>query len=67
MERPKKPIRIDSLIHNSLRNVVVNDENTEWYVAKPSTCDCYLIDRLYHAYLVLVGKAIATQYKEDID
>ena len=67
MERPKKPIQIDSLIHNSLRNVVVNDENTEWYVAKPSNRDCSLIDRIYHAYLVLVGKAIATQYKEDID
>ena len=66
----KKPILIDRLVTNQINKNLQHEAtefNGKWYIAKPvSFVDLEtLIERFYHAYLILVGKAVAIQYKED--
>lgn len=64
----KEPVLIDEIISKSNlfggEKVLINDK---WYIAKPLPYYGWknTILRVYHAWLVLVGKASAWQYAED--
>ena len=61
----EKPILIDEIIEADIRVCYLFDGR--WYRAKPlPTYSIHMIlHRLYHAWLVLIGKATAITYKED--
>lgn len=61
----KQPILVDEFLHhhNTLENTV--NLTKGWHVAKPYE-DIGIFSRFYHAYLILVNKANAVQYAEDL-
>lgn len=68
----KKPMLIDQLIHdysgNSGESVEIDDK---WYVAKAIPFCCLrhslmgIPRKIYHAWLIIIGKAFAVQFMED--
>ena len=57
-----KPYLID-IYKGTLRSFMVNGKEI-WRIAKPYS-EYTLIDRIYHAYLILLGKATAVYFYED--
>ena len=60
-----KPILIDELINEKDKSQTCI--NGLWYIAKDIDCINVfeLVKRLYHAYLVVIGKARVYRFKED--
>lgn len=54
-----KPMMIDNFIGSK------REKFGNWHIAKPEQYDS-IFQRLYHAYLVLIGEAMAVQFYEDI-
>jgi hypothetical protein len=68
----KKPILIDQLIHNYSKNSGEQVEiDGKWYVAKGIPFCClrhFLMEiprKIYHAWLIIIGRAFAVQFIED--
>ena len=67
----KKPILIDDLINqkNSIRQYQIQIKNLNlcgWRIAKPLTLSIGFFTRIYHAFRVLIGKAHAFTYFDDL-
>lgn len=64
-----KPILIDTLIdiHGDVGNVMTELDG-KWYISKPLQLNDLddILERLYHAWLIIIGKAKAYQYVEDL-
>ena len=66
----KRPILIDRLIKEQIDKNIHHEAveiNEKLYIAKPVSFFDFetIFEHIYHAYLVLIGKASAFQYKED--
>ena len=63
----KEPQLIDELISSEKEPSTQSEINGRWYIAKPLPFYGFITIRMriYHAWLVLIGKATAIQYMED--
>lgn len=61
----RKPPLLDALWDQA--HTTMTEINGRWYAAKPiQLLDIpTLLERIYHAWLILRGRAIASQYAED--
>lgn len=68
----KKPILIDEFTYhysNNTREFKLNLHETKFKfskIIKPIILNVSFINRLYHAYLIIIGKAHAFQYFQDL-
>jgi hypothetical protein len=64
-----KPILIDQIISRGdyYRSTLNKFPGDNWYCAKPLAyfSQQALVERIYHAWLILIGRAFAVQYMED--
>jgi len=62
----RKPPLLDKLVDESVRDTLC-EINGRWYIAKPIQLSDFtaLIERFYHAWLIICGRAFAVQYAED--
>lgn len=63
-----KPALLDDLVAGlDIDSYLRVGINGRWYVARPTKLNSFknFLTRAYHAWLVLVGRAHAFQYKED--
>lgn len=64
----KEPILLDELLDKKqFLGSCQTEIKGKWYIAKPLPYYGWrnVVQRIYHAWLVLRGKAMATQYAED--
>jgi len=63
----KQPILIDEIkdLYGSSSTQIQTRRFSGWFIAKPMFDNPSLLTRIYHAYLVLIGKAKAVRFAED--